>query len=60
MSTTAIKSNGHSWFLKEVSAAKNRVCQGCRTSMTEVQFNELRRGAFRTCITCGRMQYPAE
>jgi predicted nucleic acid-binding Zn-ribbon protein len=42
------------------AAAKNRVCQGCRTSMTEVQFNELRRGAFRTCITCGRMQYPAE
>lgn len=42
------------------AGAKNRVCQGCRTSMTEVQFNELRRGGFRVCATCGRMQYPAE
>jgi uncharacterized protein len=43
-----------------LAGAKNRICQGCRTSMTEVQFNELRRGNFRTCVTCGRMQYPVE
>ena len=40
------------------AAAKARVCQGCRTNMTETQFNELKRGTFRTCTTCGRMQYP--
>ena len=42
------------------AGAKNRVCQGCRTSMTEVQFMDLRAGTFRTCATCGRMQYPVE
>jgi predicted nucleic acid-binding Zn-ribbon protein len=42
------------------AAAKARNCQGCRTSMTETQFSELKRGTFRTCTTCGRMQYPAE
>jgi predicted nucleic acid-binding Zn-ribbon protein len=40
------------------AGAKNRICQGCRTTMTEQQFTELRRGAFRTCVNCGRMQYP--
>jgi uncharacterized protein len=42
------------------AAAKARVCQGCRSNMTETQFSELRRGAFLTCVNCGRMQYPAE
>ena len=40
--------------------AKARVCQGCRTTMTETQFSDLRRGAFFTCAACGRMLYPAE
>ena len=43
-----------------LAATKARVCQACRTSMTEVQFNVLRSGVFRTCATCGRMQYPVE
>lgn len=42
------------------AGAKNRVCQGCRNTMTETQFSELRRGTFRTCVNCGRMQYPTE
>lgn len=42
------------------AAAKNRVCQGCRTTMAEQQFADLRRGTFRVCSTCGRMQYPSE
>ena len=43
-----------------LAAAKNRVCQGCRATMTEVQFNELRAGAPRICVTCGRLLYPVE
>lgn len=42
------------------AAAKARVCQGCRTGMTEGQFTALTTGAFRTCGSCGRMQYPVE
>ncbi len=42
------------------AASKARVCQACRTSMTEAQFIALRNGTFRTCATCGRMQYPVE
>ncbi|MBP3955126.1 hypothetical protein J8F10_07510 [Gemmata sp. G18] len=42
------------------AASKARVCQGCRTSMTESQFIALRNGTFRTCASCGRMQYPVE
>ena len=53
---TIVKARGSDAF----AAAKNRVCQGCRTSMTEQHFTELRRGAFRTCPSCGRMLYPAE
>jgi predicted nucleic acid-binding Zn-ribbon protein len=43
-----------------LSAAKARVCQACRTSMTETQFLELRRDVPRTCTTCGRLLYPVE
>jgi predicted nucleic acid-binding Zn-ribbon protein len=53
---TIVRAKGPEGF----AAAKNRTCQGCRTSMTETQFTELRRGTFRTCTTCGRMQYPVE
>ena len=40
--------------------ARARVCQGCRTTMTETQFSDLRRGVFYTCAACGRMLYPSE
>lgn len=43
-----------------LSAAKNRVCQACRTSMTETQFRELRMDTPRTCTTCGRLLYPSD
>ena len=51
---TIVRAKGPDGF----AAAKARVCQGCRTSMTETEFTELRKGNFRTCTTCGRMQYP--
>jgi predicted nucleic acid-binding Zn-ribbon protein len=53
---TIVKAKGAEGF----AAAKNRVCQGCRGTMAEQQFTELRRGTFRVCSSCGRMQYPAE
>lgn len=51
-----VKAKGPDGF----AGAKNRVCQGCRSTMTETQFMDLRDGTFRTCINCGRMQYPVE
>lgn len=53
---TIVKAKGPESF----AAAKNRVCQGCRATMAEQQFADLRRGRFHICSTCGRMQYPAE
>ena len=53
---TIVRGKGPDGF----AGAKNRTCQGCRTNMTETQFTELKRGTFRTCTTCGRMQYPVE
>ncbi len=52
---TIVKAKGPDAF----AVAKNRVCQGCRTTMTETHFSDLRGGAFHTC-TCGRMLYPVE
>jgi predicted nucleic acid-binding Zn-ribbon protein len=43
-----------------LAAAKARVCQACRTTMTETQFLQLRSGTPRTCTTCGRLLYPVE
>jgi predicted nucleic acid-binding Zn-ribbon protein len=54
--TGIVKAKGPDSF----AGAKARVCQACRTSMTETQFTELRRGGFRTCATCGRMLYSLE
>ena len=51
---TIVKAKGPDAF----AAAKNRVCQACRATMTETQFSDLRRGAFATCVRCGRMLYP--
>lgn len=53
---TIVKSKGPDAF----AAAKARACRGCRTNMTEWQFTALRDGEFRTCATCGRMQYAVE
>lgn len=53
---TVVKAKGPEAF----AAAKARVCQACRTNMTEGQFTALQEGAFRTCASCGRMQYPVE
>jgi predicted nucleic acid-binding Zn-ribbon protein len=53
---TIVKAKGPDGF----AGAKNRVCQACRANMTETQFAELRRGAFRTCAGCGRLHYPVE
>lgn len=53
---TIVKAKGAESF----AAVKNRVCQGCRATMAEQLFTDLRRGTFRVCSTCGRMQYPAE
>ncbi len=43
-----------------LTGAKNRVCQACRTSMTEMQFLMLKNDTFRTCTNCGRIQYAVE
>jgi predicted nucleic acid-binding Zn-ribbon protein len=43
-----------------LTAVKNRVCQVCRSTMAEQQFADLRKGQFRTCVTCGRVMYPVE
>lgn len=53
---TIVKAKGPDAF----AAAKGKVCQACRTSMTEAQFTQLTHGAFRTCGSCGRLQYPTE
>jgi predicted nucleic acid-binding Zn-ribbon protein len=53
---TIVKAKGPEGF----SAAKARTCQACRANMTETQFAELRRGAFRTCAACGRIHYAVE
>ena len=41
-----------------LAAVKDRVCQGCRTTLTEQMLIELRNGAFLPCVACGRMLYP--
>lgn len=43
-----------------LAAVKDKVCQGCRTSLTGQQWLELRGGAFRLCPNCGKMSYPVE
>lgn len=53
---TIVKAKGPDAF----AAAKARACQGCRTNMAEYQFTALQNGDFRTCTSCGRMQYAVE
>jgi predicted nucleic acid-binding Zn-ribbon protein len=41
-----------------LAAVRDRICQGCRTKMTEQRQVEVRDGAFIQCATCGKMLYP--
>jgi predicted nucleic acid-binding Zn-ribbon protein len=43
-----------------MAPVKGRVCQGCRTGMTEQKWLELRDGQFTLCSSCGKMLYLAE
>jgi len=43
-----------------MAAVKNRVCQGCRSGMTEQKWLELQGGQFILCSNCGKMLYPTE
>lgn len=51
-----VKAHGPEAF----AALKDRVCQGCRTGLTEQKMLEVRGGAFAQCPSCGKMIYPAE
>jgi predicted nucleic acid-binding Zn-ribbon protein len=42
------------------AAVKDKVCQGCRTSLGQQRILELQAGVFILCSRCGKMQYPAE
>lgn len=43
-----------------MAPVKGRVCQGCRSGMTEQKWLELRDGQFTLCSSCGKMLYPAD
>jgi len=43
-----------------MAAVLGRVCQGCRSGMTEQMWLELHGGRFILCPSCGRMLYPAD
>jgi predicted nucleic acid-binding Zn-ribbon protein len=43
-----------------MAAVLGRVCQGCRSGMTEQMWLELHTGQFILCPICGRMLYPAD
>lgn len=40
-----------------MAAVKERVCQGCRATLTEQWMFDLRAGNFLTCVGCGRLLY---
>ncbi len=48
-----IKAHGPEAF----AAVKNRICQGCRTALTEQRELDVRHGTFLLCSTCGKMLY---
>lgn len=43
-----------------MAVVENRVCLGCRTSLTEQKMIDLRAGAFTLCSNCGKMLHTAE
>ncbi|MBA4188607.1 MAG: hypothetical protein C0467_11455 [Planctomycetaceae bacterium] len=51
---TLVKAHGP----EAMVAAKARVCQGCRRSLTEQKWTEVRNGAFYLCPHCGKIMYP--
>lgn len=50
-----VKSHGPDGF----AAVQNKVCQHCRTALTEDKREQLASGAFVCCSVCGRGLYPA-
>jgi predicted nucleic acid-binding Zn-ribbon protein len=53
---TLVKAHGP----EAMAAVKAKVCQGCRTALTEQRWMEVRSGEFLPCPNCGKMLYPAE
>jgi len=53
---TLVKAHGP----EAMAGVKNKVCQGCRTGMTDQRMMELRGGLFIQCSTCGKMLYSAD
>jgi predicted nucleic acid-binding Zn-ribbon protein len=51
---TLVKAHGP----EGLAAAKNKVCQGCRRSLTEQKWMEVRSGAVMLCPNCGKLLYP--
>jgi len=43
-----------------LAGVKDRICQGCRTKLTEQRQVEIRDGTFILCSTCGKMLYPLD
>jgi len=43
-----------------LAGVKDRICQGCRTKLTEQRQVEIRDGLFILCSTCGKMLYPLD
>jgi predicted nucleic acid-binding Zn-ribbon protein len=41
-----------------LAGVKDRICQGCRTKLTEQRQLEITDGIFILCSTCGKMLYP--
>lgn len=42
-----------------IAAVKDKVCQGCRTGVSQQRLLEVQAGQFILCQSCGRMLYPA-
>jgi predicted nucleic acid-binding Zn-ribbon protein len=42
-----------------LATVRGKVCQSCRSGMTEQKWLELQGGAFVLCSNCGKMLYPA-
>lgn len=51
-----VKAHGPDAF----AALKERVCQGCRTTLAEQRAIEVRAGGFALCPGCGKMAYPSQ
>jgi predicted nucleic acid-binding Zn-ribbon protein len=43
-----------------LAAVKDKVCQGCRTGISQQRLIEVQSGVFTLCQSCGKMLYPAE